>query len=237
MHWMVACLYTHVTNLPPVTCRLSTFLLSPESAFITHWWAPSSIILLLLFSKSQIVIVILFSPLCVITIKGSTMPYYEVIKANAKSLVGLGSAATENNLLGLYLGVLVEWFPISKGYIVDRQVLNRARKPGRKSFFIRHAGYLDPLLIVELKRPAKWNDAGKQEVLGGLTKSIQMQFAETQYSTIYGIGAIGLHWMACKMEKDGLPVPTTLLDWHDDITSDSSYNAFKAIADLVYNIH
>jgi len=39
------------------------------------------------------------------------------------------------------------------------------------------------------------------------------------------------------MEKDGLPVPTTVLDWHDDISSDLSYDAFKAVAELVYNIH
>ena len=162
------------------------------------------------------------------------MPYYEVVKANAKDVADLGSTATEDKLFGLYLGVLLEWFP---NYIIDRRVLNGARRPGRKSFFIRHAGYFDPLLIVELKRPAKWNDAGKQEVLEGLTKSIQTQFDQTPYNTIYGIGAIGLHWMACKMEKDGLPVPTTLLDWHDDISSDLSYDAFKAIADLVYNIH
>jgi len=163
------------------------------------------------------------------------MPYYEVIKANAKDVADLGSVVREDELRGLYPGILWQWF--SKSYIIDRQVLNGARKPGRKSFFIRHAGCDDPLLIVELKRPAKWNDAGKQEVMEDLTKSIQTQFAETPYNTIYGIGAIGLHWMVCKMEKDGLPVPTTVLDWHDDITSDLSYDAFKDIADLVYNIH
>jgi len=165
------------------------------------------------------------------------MPYYEVIKANAKYVADLGSTATEDKLHGLYFGILCQCFPISEGYVVDRQVLNGARRPGRKSFFVRYAGYLDPLLIVELKRPAKWNDAGKQEVLEGLTKSIQAQLAETQYNTIYGIGAIGLHWMVCKMEKDSLPVLTTVLDWHDDITSDLSYDAFEDIADLVYNIH
>jgi len=166
------------------------------------------------------------------------MPYYEAIKAEAKYVADLGSTATEDQLRGFYLGVLSEWFPPSEGYVVDRRVLNGAHKPGRKSFFVRYAGnFRDPLLIVELKRPAKWNDAGKQEVLNCLTKSIQTQFDQTQYNTIYGVGGIGLHWMACKMEKDGLPVTTTVLDWHDDISSDLSYDAFKAIADLVYNIH
>jgi len=103
------------------------------------------------------------------------MPYYRVIKAEAKHVADLGSTATEDELNGLYLGVLDEWFPSSKGYIIDRRVLNGARHPGRKSFFIRRTGeHRDPRLIVELKRPAKWNDAGKQEVLEGLTRSIQV---------------------------------------------------------------
>jgi len=166
------------------------------------------------------------------------MPYYEHFKAEAKYVAELGSAATEDELKGLYRWILCEWFPLSKGYIIDFQVLNGARKPGRKSFFVRRTGaYRGPHLIVELKRSAKWNDAGKQEVLEGLTKSIQAQFEKTPYNTIYGLGSIGLHWTVCKMEKDGLPVPTTVLDWHDDISSDLSHDAFRAVADLVYNIH
>ena len=83
------------------------------------------------------------------------MPYYEAIKAEAKYVADLGSTATEDQLRGFYLGVLSEWFPPSEGYVVDRRVLNGAHKPGRKSFFVRYAGnFRDPLLIVELKRPA-----------------------------------------------------------------------------------
>jgi len=38
------------------------------------------------------------------------------------------------------------------------------------------------------------------------------------------------------MEKSGSHVPTTMLDWQDNISSDQSYNAFETLADLVYNI-
>jgi len=166
------------------------------------------------------------------------MPYCEDIKAEAKDVAELGSAATVDELKALYLAILFEWFSLSKGYIIDYQVLNGARKPGRKSFFVRRTGaYRGPHLIVELKRSAKWNDAGRKEVLEGLTKSIQTQFEKTPYNTIYGLGAIGLHWTVYKMEKDGLPVLTTVMNWRDDISSDLSHDCFEVVADLVYNIH
>jgi hypothetical protein len=62
-------------------------------------------------------------------------------------------------------------------------------------------GYNNPLLIVKLKCPAKWNDAGKAEVLEDLIGNIEGWFDLTQYDTIYGLSGIGLHWMVCKMEK------------------------------------
>jgi len=165
------------------------------------------------------------------------MPYGSGTTNQANWVTRLGPTATQDKLHALYNTILNKWFPSSKGYAIDRQALGGASKPGRKSFFVRHAGYhRDPLLIVEFKRPAKWNDAGKQEVLEGLTESMQAQFEQTQYNTIYGLGGIGLHWTVYKMEKDGLPVPTMVLDWHDDITSDVSYDAFETVAELVYNI-
>lgn len=53
------------------------------------------------------------------------------------------------------------------------------------------------------------------------------------------MGGIGLHWVVCKIEKDGLPVPTTVLDRHKphkDISSDRPYDAFEAVAALIYKI-
>jgi len=165
------------------------------------------------------------------------MSYSSGTKAEAIYVTKLGATARADTLHGLYNVALTKWFPSSACYAIDRQVLCGAGKSGRKSFFVRHAGYdRDPLLIVELKRPAKWNDAGKQEILEHLTESIQAQLHETRYNTIYGLGAIGLHWMVCKMEKDGLPVPTTVVDWRDDISSDQSYDTFGAVAASIYDI-
>ena len=163
------------------------------------------------------------------------MSYDYTIKEEATYVVNLGSNATEDKFHALYSEILTTWFPTSKGYIIDHQVLGEGGKP--EYIVVRHAGgHRNLLLIVELKRPAKWNDAGKQEVLRDLTDYIEGRFDLTQYKTIYGVGGIGLHWMACKMEKSGLHAPATVLDWHDNISSDQSYHAFKTLADLVYNI-
>jgi len=62
------------------------------------------------------------------------------------------------------------------------------------------------------------------------------RFDLTNYSTIYGLGGIGLRWMVCKMEKSGGPGPALVLDWQNDVASDTSYTQFQTIADLVYNI-
>ena len=174
--------------------------------------------------------------MCVITIYSGPMPYDTVIKDEAKYMANLGPTVKEDRFYAIYNGILTTWFPSSKGYII--QVLRGAGKPDRGYIIVRFGGeYHNPLLVVGLKRPAKWNEAGKQGVLEVLTEYIKGQFDEMQYNTIYALGGIGLHWTVCKMEKDGLPVPTTVLGWHNDISSDLSYDAFKTVAELVYNIH
>jgi hypothetical protein len=161
------------------------------------------------------------------------MPYYKIIKAKAKHVANRGSPADT-----LYNMVLNTWFPSSKGYLTGCYVLGGAGKPDRKHLFVRPVGGRhDLLLVVEHKHQAKWNDAGKQEVMEDLTEYMEAQVNKTKYNAIYGLAGIGLHWMVCKMEKDGLPIPTTVLDWHDDISSDLSYDAFETVAALVYNIH
>lgn len=160
------------------------------------------------------------------------MPYHNTLKEEATYVANLGSTAAKDKFHGLYGGILTTWFPASEGYIIDPQGQNRVGK-----FVVRQAGgHRNPLLIVELKRPAKWNDAGKQEVVQDLTRHVEGQLDLTQNNTIYGVGGIGLHWMVCKMEKSGLHVLGTVLGWDDDISSNQSYDAFKTVAELVYHI-
>ena len=161
------------------------------------------------------------------------MPYNNTIKAEAKYVADRGHPVN-----ALYNAVLRTWFPLSKGYAIGFHFPNGAGKPIHKHVSVRRVGGLcDLLLIVEHKHQAKWNDAGKQEVLEDLTEYMEAQFDKTKYNTIYGLAGIGLHWMVCKMEKDGLPIPTIVVEWHDDISSDLSYDAFETVAASVYNIH
>jgi len=166
------------------------------------------------------------------------MPYNDTLKLEATFVANIGLTATEDKFGALYGGIMHTWFPVSKGYIMDYKVLSGAGKPNRNILVIRRAGGdRNLLLVVNIMRPDKWNNAGKQEALEDLTKYIEGWFDETQYNTIYGLGGIGLHWMVCRMEKDGSPVPTTVLGWHDNISNDLSYDAFETVADLLDNIH
>jgi len=164
------------------------------------------------------------------------MPYDDTIKQEAVYVANLATV-TEDNLYALYRGILTTWFPTSRGYVLDHQVLGRTDKPA-EYVVVRHAGGdRNPLLVVELGSPDKWNDAGRRDVLQDLVECVEGQFDLTRYNAIYGVGGIGFHWMVCKMEKSGPPhAATTVLDWDDDISSDRSYDAFEAIAKLVYEI-
>jgi len=163
------------------------------------------------------------------------MSYDQTIQTEALYVHNLGSSATEDKFHATYNGILTHWFPTSRGYIIDHQVMGEGGKP--EYLIVRHAGgYRNPLLIVELKRPSKWTAAGQDEVRDDLQTYIEGRFELTKFNTIYGVGGIGLHWMVCKMEKSGGPQPTLVLDWQNNIASDASYTQFQTIANLVYTI-
>ncbi|KAN0116531.1 hypothetical protein V8E52_005912 [Russula decolorans] len=163
------------------------------------------------------------------------MPYDQTIKTEAQYAKSLGSTATEDKFRATYYGILTHWFPTGQGYVIDHKVMEEGGKP-EYTIVRRAGGKRSPVLIVELKPPAKWTTAGKAEVLDDLTTYIEGRFDLTQHKTIYGVGGIGLNWMACKMEKSGTSHPVLVHDWEDDIASDTSYTKFETIAGLVYNI-
>jgi len=162
------------------------------------------------------------------------MPYYNTIKFEAQYVQALGPNATEDCFHAVYSCVLTKWFPASIGYIIDHQRIHNGSKP--EYIVVRHGALRNPLLIVELKRPSRFNNAGKEEVMAELTNYIESRFDLTEHDTIYGLGGIGLNWMVCKMTKTGPPNPTIVRPWTADITSDASYDSFRQIANLIYNI-
>lgn len=167
------------------------------------------------------------------------MSYSALIHAEATTLIGRGLDAREDEFHGIYHLILTHWFPENLGYIPAAQVLGAGGKP--EYVVIHRTGHLlgtrNIVLISELKRPAKWTEAGRREVIDDLVNYIEGRFDLTQHDTIYGLGGIGLHWFVCRMRKSGSSWPTVVLDWQDDITSDGSFAQFGAIANAVYNIH
>lgn len=154
------------------------------------------------------------------------MSYNQTIKDEAQYIDDLGPSANEDNLSGIYRGILSHWFPLSRGYILDHR---------EGKIMIRHGGFRNPLIMLGLKRPSNWTLARKDMVWEDLQTYIEGQFEFTEYNTIYGIEGIGLHWMVFRMERSG-GQPTLVLDWQDNVASDTSYTHFQTIADLVYNI-
>jgi hypothetical protein len=163
------------------------------------------------------------------------MPYDATIKTEAQYAESLGINATEDKFHATYNGILTHWFPTSHGYVIDHQVMGEGGKP--EYLIVRHAGgKRNPVLIVELKRPNKWTNAGKKEVQDDLKVYIEGRFDLTQYNTIYGVGGIGLHWSVYKMEKSGNHELHVVQDWKDNIASDTSYTEFLHVADLVHKL-
>jgi hypothetical protein len=163
------------------------------------------------------------------------MPYGATIKGEAVYCHSLGLNATANEYAGVYNTILLNWFGDSRGFVVGIHAL-----PQRKyrTLIVRHhdlPGHLNPLLVLNLKRPSKWTPVGQQAVVDELAEHIKGRFDLTQHDTIYGLGAIGLHWVVCKM-KSGDDQPTIVVDWQDNIASDASYVRFESVANLIYNI-
>jgi hypothetical protein len=157
------------------------------------------------------------------------MPYPDSTKTEAKYVTNLAPhEATEDKFRATYIGILVQWFPASIGLMLDYQMSEDGER--REYIVVRpdpNTNQRNAVLILKLEPPVNWNEVGKQEVAGQLQRMVQDKLEATQFDTVFGLGAIGLHWMACKMTKTGGPVPEVVVDWQDDVTSDESYDVFR----------
>ena len=164
------------------------------------------------------------------------MSYDATIQEAARRADSFGPNAAKDKFRGTYYGVLVHWFPTSRGYIIDHQVLGPAGKKVEYIVTRNEGGFHNPLLIINLKRPSEWTAAGQQMVVDELVGHIKDHFNLTRYNTIYGLGGIGLQWMVCKIQRSGDHQPIVLVNWKDNIASDASYAEFAVIADLIYSL-
>jgi hypothetical protein len=166
-----------------------------------------------------------------LSLTASTMPYEPVIQTEAIYVDNLGPSATEDKFRATYHGVLSHWFTTSRGYVLDRH-------RERKYYVVRHAGeYQNPLLIVLLKPPSDWTEAGRNRAQNQLYRYMEERLILSGYGAIYGAVGIGLRWVVYKTEKSGGAgglVTFPVLGWQDNVASDTSYSTFELIAELVY---
>lgn len=52
------------------------------------------------------------------------------------------------------------------------------------------------VVVAELKKPSEESEAGKEIMIAELVEYIEELFDETKFTSIYGIGGIGLSWTA-----------------------------------------
>jgi hypothetical protein len=165
----------------------------------------------------------------------TTMSYNAALQAEARYIRNFGPSATVDKFWGAYNALLMHWFPSGSGYIVGVHALTPGGIPRYLMARYGDRPDLNPILILVLKSPRNWTAVGRQTVMDELAGQIKRGFDHTQCNTIYGLGAIGLHWMVCKMTSND-DQPTLVLDWQDDIITDGSYSKFEEVADLVYNL-
>lgn len=163
------------------------------------------------------------------------MSYNATIQNEAQYVNSLGPNATKDKFHAIYNGILAHWFPVSQGYLIDHQVLGPAGEV--EYIVIRHeGGFRNPLFVVKIKHPSEWTVAGQQMVVDELVDHIKGQFDFTHYNSIYGLGAIGFHWMVCEIQRSGDHQPTLLVDWQDTITSATSCFEFDVVAAVVSSL-
>jgi hypothetical protein len=93
------------------------------------------------------------------------------------------------------------------------------------------------VLVVELKKPAEDTPAGRQKVVEELAEYIEERFDETEFSTIYAIGGIGLSFAVYKMNKPGPPEPQLVFDWSGNVTAATSFDRMVQVATLMKARH
>jgi hypothetical protein len=159
------------------------------------------------------------------------MSYNATIQTEAQNADSIGPEATEEHFLDTYKAILAHWFPTSRGYTIDPVLYDLG---DLEPIIVRRGGN-NIILIVKLLPPSEWTADGREVIVDELANEIGSMFDITKSNTFYGLGGIGLHWMVCEV-KSGNCLPTTVLDWQDNIASDASYTEFETIANLVYNL-
>ncbi len=169
------------------------------------------------------------------------LQYPRVIVTMAQNLIAFAAASEqsappihENKYYMLYNAILTHHFPLDLEYGIAPQ-----------SSIIGTGEYLvvkvareqeSIVLVVEAKKPIHDTPGGRATVKKELIDYIEECLDETIYSTIYGIGCIGLAWVCYKMDRTGSGDPELVYDWTANITSAGAYESMKQLAERIHTM-
>jgi hypothetical protein len=158
---------------------------------------------------------------------------------NLISSVGNDPNIHENKFCMLWNAILYYHFPLDKDYGVAPQtsITGTGTKPEYIVVKIvreeEHA-----VVVVELKKPLAETEAGQERVMTELVEYIEERFNETKFSTIYGLGRIGLSWTAFRMDQAGShdSEPQILVPWRSNVTSSWAFDTLQAIVSDIHKM-
>jgi hypothetical protein len=149
---------------------------------------------------------------------------------NLITAMGNDPSIHENKFYMLWNAILNYHFPLDKDYGVAPQtsITGTGTKP--EYLVVKIAREEEHVVVVvELKKPLEETEAGKEKVMKELVEYIEERFDETKFSSIYGVGGIGLSWTAFRMDRAGSHQPQILVPWRSNITSSWAFDTFKTI--------
>jgi len=162
-----------------------------------------------------------------------TMSYPKQILFMKQSLLR-DPSLDEDGFHMLWNTILNYQFPVELGYGVARPVPIPDDDAMPELLVVRITDESKHVVVVARlsKSDDKAPDARNnmtQELVGFIER-----FAKTKYPTVYGIASMGFSWTALKMDRTDPDQPTTLVPWNDDVMSDESFLALKAVADEIH---
>lgn len=159
------------------------------------------------------------------------MPYPRAILTMAQNLIaitGQNLDVHENKFYMLWNSILGFHFPLIFNYGV---ALHTSVTGTGTKLVIKVAREEESIvLVVGLKKPAEDTLAGREDLVEELAEDIQECFNETNFSTIYAIGGIGLSFVVYKMDVSGPAEPQLVFDWSSNVTAAKSFDQMTQVA-------
>ena len=151
--------------------------------------------------------------------------------------VGNDPNTSHNKFHMLWNAILYYHFPLEKDYGVAPQTSIAGTSTKPEYLVVKIAREEEHVVVVaEIKKPLEETEAGKEKMMTELVEYIEERFDETKFSSIYGLGGIGLSWTAFRVDRAGSHQPLVLVPWRSNVTSAWAFDALKAIVSDIHKM-